>query len=421
MTHLRIAGGRPLSGSVPVQGSKNVFLHLAAAALLSARPVRLCNVPRISDTGVVADILTAVGTQILLEGTTLIVHADDIRTSVIPHGLGSKIRPTLCFGAALLSRTGQVILPTPGGDAFAVRHVDLHLRAMRAAGAEVRVIGGTVTAYARVLRGFDFDCSTVGGFGPSLGATVTALLLAASARGESRLTSPSGEPEVRATVELLRRMGVQIEEAGAALLVEGRDRLSPATARVPSDRMAAGTLLLAGAITKGQVEVTGVDLHVLPRGFIDALDRSRTRVASGHDRVRVEPSALCPVIVETGVHPGFPTDLQPQLVALLTQASGTSRVVERVYTRRDSHLPGLVALGADISLSGPELRISGPSRLRGTTVHGEDIRAATALLLAAVAAEGTTTLHGVSHLRRGYEDLAGVLGALGADITEEDP
>lgn len=420
MTHLCITGGRPLTGSAPVQGSKNVFLHLAAASLLSDRPVQLRNVPRITDTEVVADIINTVGAHVSLDGDTMSVQADALAKSAIPPDLGGRIRPTACFAAALLARTGRAIFPNPGGDAFTARHIDLHLEAMRAAGAQVRTVNGIVTARTGGLRGFDFDCSTAGGFGPSLGATVTALFLAASAAGESRLTSVSEEPEVDATVTLLRRMGVPIQAEGSALLVEGCDRFAPASARVPADRMAAGTLLLAGTITGGRAHVTGLDLEDLPRGFIDSFAEAGVKLTQAADAVRTEPSALCPVTVETSVHPGYPTDLQPQLVALLTQAPGVSHVVERVYTHRATHVPGLVAMGADVTARGQELRITGPSTLRGTTVHGKDIRAATALLLAALAAEGTTTLYGVAHLRRGYEDLAGALAALGADITEED-
>lgn len=420
MTHLRITGGRPLTGLVRVQGSKNIFLHLAAAALLSDRPVQLRGVPRITDTGVVAGIIDAVGAWVTVEGTTMSVHADDVRTGIISTELGAAIRPTACFGAALLARTGRAVFPPPGGDAFAVRRIDLHLEAMRAAGADVRVTNGIVTARTEGLRGFTFDCTTEGGFGPSLGATVTALLLAATARGESRVTSPSGEPEVAAVVALLRRMGVAIATDNGTLLVEGRDDFAPAAVRVPGDRMAAGTLLLAGAITAGDVEVKGVVLEDLPQGFTDILADAGVKLIAGPGSVRADLSYLRPVTVETGVHPGYPTDLQPQLVALLTQAPGTSRVLERIYTHRATHISGLVAMGATITAHGQELTITGPSRLRAATVHGEDIRAATALVLAALATGGTTTLTGVAHLRRGYEDLAATLGALGADITEED-
>ncbi|WP_255647085.1 UDP-N-acetylglucosamine 1-carboxyvinyltransferase [Nocardiopsis sp. MT53] len=404
-----------------MQGSKNVFLHLASAALLSAHPVRLHNVPRITDTGVVADIIGAAGAQVSFDGAGMDVHAADVTSGVIPPDLGGMIRPTACFGAALLARTGRAVFPMPGGDAFAVRRIDLHLEAMRAAGAEVRTANGIVSARIRTgLCGFSFDCTTPGGFGPSLGATVTALLLAASARGESRVVSPSGEPEVHATAELLRRMGVPIEAENGVLLVEGRDRLAPAAARVPADRMAAGTLLLAGAITNGRVEVEDPTLDSLPRGFVDTLADVGLKLTRGIGTIRTTPSDLHPVTVETGVHPGYPTDLQPQLVALLTQTPGTSRVLERIYAQRATHVPGLVALGADVTARGQELTITGRSRLRGTTVHGDDIRAATALVLAALAARGTTRVYGVRHLRRGYEDLADTLGALGADITEED-
>ncbi|GAB3488852.1 UDP-N-acetylglucosamine 1-carboxyvinyltransferase [Nocardiopsis coralliicola] len=419
MTHLRITGGRPLTGSVPVQGSKNVFLHLAAASLLSDRPVHLSNVPQITDTEVVADIINTAGARVSVHGDTMSVQAGALSKSMIPPDLGGRIRPTACFGAALLARTGHTTFPPPGGDAFAVRRIDRHLETMRAAGAEVRADRQAITASADLLRGFDVDCATPGGYGPSLGATVTALLLAAAARGESRITSPSEEPEVDSTVEMLCRMGVPIEADTNALLVQGRDRIGGAAARVPADRMAAGTLMLAGAITGGRIDVTGAALSDLPHGFIDALAAAGVKLAPLHGSVRAERADLRPIAIATGVHPGYPTDLQPQLCAVLTQAPGVSAVTETVYDQRETHAAGLASLGADVTARGRELVISGPSPLRGATVAGGDIRAATALVLAALAAEGTTHVYGMSHLRRGYEDLPRTLRALGADIEEE--
>ncbi|MEV2278371.1 UDP-N-acetylglucosamine 1-carboxyvinyltransferase [Nocardiopsis sp. NPDC049922] len=419
MKRLLITGGVPLSGRVHVQGSKNVFLHLAATSLLAPEPVHLLNVPNITDTGVCVDIARELGAHAAFMGTVLTTRADTLRVRTIPNHLGTRIRPTACFGAAVLARTGATTFPLPGGDAFAERLIDRHLAAMRAAGAEVEVRGGFVHARAPRLVGFTFDATT--DYGPSLGATVSALLLAATARGTSRITGASVEPEVGHTVELLRRLGAVVHWTGSDVVeIEGCSALSGTTYEVPPDRMVAGTYAIAGAITDGRIDLHGVSMHDFPAGFLDVVEAAGIAFASVPDGVRAIRGELAPVKVETGPHPGYPTDAQPQLCALLTQAPGTSTVVERVYTHRATHVPGLAAMGAGVDVVGRCVTILGPRALSGATVRGTDIRAAAALVVAALAARGRTELLGVEHLRRGYENLTGTLRALGAPIIEED-
>lgn len=418
MNQLIIEGGRPLCGAVRVQGSKNVFLHLAAASLLTSERVLLHGVPRITDTGVVVDLLREIGTTVDMEDTTLSVRAADLISSTIPSKLGRAIRPTACLGASILARTGRTVFPLPGGDAFAERKIDLHLAAMRQAGASVHVSDRMVHVVAPPtgLRGFTVSAATRS-FGPSLGATVTAVLLAARADGTSRITQASLEPEVAHVLRLLSDMGVPIMVEDSTIHVEGGRTLHGAEHQVPPDRMVAGTLAIAAAITGGDIELD-VNLEDLTSGFVSTADDAGVVMSATPTGMRVQRGQLRAVRVETGVHPGYPSDLQPQITGLLTQAPGASRVREKVYSQRGSHVAGLAAMGARILPDGQDQVIHGPTRLRGATVRGEDIRAAASLLIAALVAEGRTVLTGVAHLRRGYEDFPATLRLLGADITE---
>ncbi|MDA2809620.1 UDP-N-acetylglucosamine 1-carboxyvinyltransferase [Nocardiopsis sp. RSe5-2] len=418
MRRLLITGETSLAGRIHVQGSKNVFLHLAAASLLASRPVRLRNAPAITDTRVCVEIARALGAHAEVADAAMTTHAADLRTTEIPGGLGTLIRPTACFGAAVLARTGAVTFPFPGGDAFAERLIDRHLAAMQAVGAEIRVSDGFVHARARRLAGFTFDAST-DGHGPSLGATISALLLGAMASGASRISGASVEPEVEHTVGLLRCLGVPVSWEGTSTLeVEGRPPANGATYTVPPDRMVAGTYAIAAAMTEGRIDLAGVALSDFPTGFLKVAATAGLDLAQVPHGIRATRSEPAPVEFETGPHPEYPTDLQPQLCALLTQAPGTSKVAERVYSRRATHIPGLASMGADIRAVGDHLTIVGPRTLSGATVRGTDIRAAAALVLAALAASGRTELAGVEHLYRGYENLPGTLRSLGAAVME---
>lgn len=419
MKRIRVTGGRTLTGSVDVQGSKNVFLHLAAASLLASGTVELRGVPRITDTGVYETIARASGADAVLDRTTMVIDARTLITGVIPFGLGRSIRPTPCIAAALLSRTGYTAFPAPGGDAFTTRRFDRHIAAMRAAGARVEYIDGVIHASLPGRpRGFELDVATV--YGPSLGATVTAVLLAVTAIGPSIISGASVEPEVMHTLAILRRFGAAITWSGSDVIeVDGVEKLAGGTYRIPPDRMAAGTIALAAALTHGRVELGRVRGDAFPQGFVDTASATGVQFGETRGGVLTTCGELRSITLETAPHPGFPTDLQPQLCALLTQSTGTSQITERIYAERATHLHGLARLGARVNETGRHMTIHGPTRLRGATVHGADIRAATALLLAALVADGTTILTGVEHLKRGYEDLPGTLRRLGAHIDIE--
>ncbi|MGW7312686.1 UDP-N-acetylglucosamine 1-carboxyvinyltransferase [Streptomyces sp. NPDC054865] len=420
---IQITGGRPLTGRIRVQGSKNIALHLYAAALLADTELVLDQAPAILDTGVCAQILTHTGTHTLApgDGTFRVVPTPSLRP-VIHHDLGAKVRTTAVLAAAGLARAGSVTFPVPGGDAFCPRLIDRHLAAMEAAGAEVAIDEHGRTIHAalpagRALRPFRMDASTA--YGPSLGATVSALLLAARIPGESLITSPSIEPEVTETLRFLVERGVRADWDGEGLHVHGADRIEGGRFTIAGDRIEAATMIMATAVTGGNIDLDGITLCELPeaqRQILADVGLTLTSHAGGI-RAAAEPSGLRAVRARTGPHPGLPTDTAPQLAALLTQAAGTSRVFEGVYARRDTHVAPLRAFGADITSIGQDIRIHGPARLTAADVQAADIRAVTALLIAALAADGTSTIGGMYHLARGYGRLLPNLAALGADIT----
>lgn len=416
---VRITGGHRLVGTVTVQGSKNIALHLYAAAILADEPLALVGAPEILDTGVVADILHRTGTRAAVNGDEFATRPAGSYFPVIPDDLGRRIRTTAVMGAALLARSGKVTFPLPGGDAFCARYIDRHLAAMEAAGAEVKVARGRVRARVTGKRlPFITDADTRS-WGPSLGATVTAMLLAARVPGTSSILNPSVEPEVTHTAALLAQAGVGIEWQGrTALHVTGTDRIKGGVFTVPPDRLEAATLALAAAITGGIVHLDGFPTAAFPDGLVSVFADAGIQLDPVDGGTDVSaPAGPRAVQMATGPHPGFPTDVQPQLTAFLTQAEGTSRVEERVYTQRDTHLPSLAAFGAAVNATGSVITVRGRSALRAAGVAGEDIRAATALVIAALAAEGTSTIRGMYHLRRGYGSLLPKLAALGADLT----
>ncbi|MCX5078921.1 UDP-N-acetylglucosamine 1-carboxyvinyltransferase [Streptomyces sp. NBC_00424] len=420
---ITIIGEAPLAGRITVQGSKNIALHLYAAALLADTPLVLHHAPDILDTGVCADILTHTGTHtVVYDGDFTVIPAPTLRP-VVHHDLGARVRTTAVLAAAVLARTGEVDFPVPGGDAFCPRLIDRHLAAMEAAGARVTVEedGRTIHAVcpAGGPRPFRVDVATP--YGPSLGATVTALLMAARAPGASLITSPSIEPEVTETIRFLAERGVRIAFGDDGLHVQGTDRIAGGAFTVAGDRIEAATMIMAAAATGGTLELDGITLTELPETQRHVLARAGILLTAYQSGIRavLGPDGLQPVNARTGPHPGLPTDTAPQLAALLTLAEGTSTLFEAVYPRRDTHVEPLRAFGADVTADGRHTRIRGVTRLRSADVAAADIRAVTALLIAALAAKGTSTIGGMYHLARGYGRLLPNLAALGADITTD--
>ncbi|MBL1100121.1 UDP-N-acetylglucosamine 1-carboxyvinyltransferase [Streptomyces coffeae] len=416
---IRVTGGRPLSGRITVQGSKNIALHLYAATILTDAPVTLLGAPAILDTDVCAQILTHTGAQVTVVGDQFTVTAvSQVRPEIHPQ-LGRRVRTTCVLAATVLARCGQVSFPLPGGDAFCPRLIDRHVAAMEAAGATVSSDSTGMFAQCGPggVRPFTVDVGTP--YGPSLGATVTALLLAARAPGTSLITSPSVEPEVTETARFLAERGVGVHWDKAGLHVTGAEHIAGGTFAVAGDRIEAATMIMAAAVTGGSIRLGNITTTGLPTGLTAPLaDAGVHLVDAPGGEVHMAPTGpLRAVATATGPHPGLPTDTAPQLAAMLTQAHGTSQIAERIYPQRDTHLQGLTAFGAAVSSRGPEVLVHGASRLRAAQVEAADIRAVTSLLMAGLVAEGTSTIRGMYHLRRGYGHLLSNLAVLGADIT----
>ncbi|MEU7205465.1 hypothetical protein [Streptomyces sp. NPDC045470] len=366
-----------------------------------------------------AEILTRTGAATTAEKGRFTVGPATTVRPVIDADLGRRVRTTAVLAAAVLARAGQVVFPYPGGDAFCPRLIDRHLAAMQAAGA--RVTADATGLHARAPRGrlhpFTVDVATP--YGPSLGATVTALLLAARTPGTSRITHPSIEPEVTETARFLAERGATVDADQGGLHVTGHDWIAGGTFAVAGDRIEAATMIMMAAATGGSITLDGISTTDLPQGLTEVFAAAGLKVADGADgALRAHHHSLRAAQIATGPHPGVPTDTAPQLAALLTQAQGTSLITERVYPRRDTHCAGLRAFGADLTSRGPAIRVHGPVRLRAAQVAAGDIRAVTALLIAALAADGTSTIRGTFHLRRGYGHLLTHLATLGADITQ---
>ncbi|WP_163511842.1 UDP-N-acetylglucosamine 1-carboxyvinyltransferase [Fodinicola acaciae] len=415
---VQITGGVPLCGRVAIQGSKNTALSLYAAAFAMNAAVTLTKAPAVADTAAVIRIATGLGVPAGFNAGVFQFPAAELTSGELDPLIASRIRLSISIAAAVLARRGTVSFPLPGGDGFCERPIDRHLAAMCAAGATLRETGGQLVATLPRGRPQAFDFSALTPYGPSLGATLSALLLAAHADGISVLRHPSPEPEITHVCRFLRAAGVAIRMGPrGTLLVAGTRRMAEVTYCVPADRMEAGTLAIAAAVTGGAIALDGISVDQLPAGFREFLGVSGIRLADTGNALTVSGVASGPgQTIVTGPHPAFPTDLQPPATVLLARLRGRSRIVERVFPRRTSHLRGLAEFGVRSSETGHAAEVAGDTRLTGADVVGTDIRCAVAYVLAALAADGDSTVAGAYHLGRGHEDLPGKLRALGARI-----
>jgi len=425
MDRIRIVGGRPLHGTIPISGAKNAALPLMIASLLTEEMLILDNVPRLADVASLQRILGNHGVDIMVsgkrpgdseyKGQTLNISAAHIVDTTAPYELVSKMRASFWVIAPLLARMGQARVSMPGGCAIGTRPVDLLIMALQQLGAEIDIDGGYVVATAKDgLRGGEivFPKVTVGG-------THTALMAASLAHGTSVIDNAAREPEIRDVAECLNKMGAKISGAGTSrIIVEGVARLSGARHSVLPDRIETGTYAMAAAMAGGEVMLAGARPELLQAAF-DVLREAGAQVAATNTGVRVSRNGagLMPVNVTTAPFPGFPTDLQAQVMALMTCARGTSRITETIFENRFMHVQELARLGAHISLDGETATVEGVDMLKGAPVMATDLRASVSLVIAALAAEGETMVNRVYHLDRGFERLEDKLSACGADIT----
>ncbi len=415
MDRLVIRGGRRIEGSVQIRGAKNAALPQIAAALLSSERLELANVPEVTDVDTMLELMREFGVVAARgPGRMLVLDASGASNAQAPYDMVRRMRASILVLAPLLARFGSARVSLPGGCAIGARPIDLHLKALDALGADVDIESGYIHARTKGdgLRGGRVVLSS-----PSVGATETALMAAILARGETEILNAARDPEVSDLAFCLTAMGARIEGAGThRILVQGVDALHHARHELITDRIEAGTYAIAAAITGGHLEILGAHLEHL--GSVGAVLESAGVQIWPTDRglMVVRSGPLQAIDVVTEPYPGFPTDLQAQFTALMTIASGASVIRETIYESRFMHVPELARLGANISLQGSTALVRGVERLHGAEVMATDLRASVSLVIAALVAEGETTVHRIYHLDRGYELLDRKLVQCGADI-----
>ncbi len=411
MDKIVIVGGESLRGDVRISGAKNAALPILASALLVGGWNTFHNIPDLMDIKTIRKLLNSLGVEIEGQGT-LRINAGVITSCEASYDLVRTMRASILVLGPLVARMGEARVSLPGGCAIGARPVNLHIKALRALGAEVTLRDGYVEAKATRLKGAEiyFDISTVTG-------TENIMMAATLAEGKTLLKNAAREPEVVNLAEVLIGMGARIRGAGSDVItIEGVERLHPAEAAVIPDRIEAGTFLIAAGITGGDVRILGCNpLHL--DALIAKLRDAGMRIDVAEDSLRAAGGGtLRSVDVKTLPYPGFPTDLQAQIMALMAVAKGLSVITETVFENRFMHVSEMIRMGADIVIQGKSALVRGVSKLHGAQVMATDLRASASLILAGLAAEGTTVLSRVYHIDRGYQQIEKKLSALGADI-----
>jgi len=412
MDYIEIEGGVQLHGHVRVSGAKNAALPIMASLLLTTGETRLRNLPRVRDVITFGQVLQAIGATLRTDGPELIVDTTTIDRFEAPYDLVNTMRASFLVMGPLLARYGQARVSLPGGCAIGARPVNLHLNGLQALGAHLELTQGYVSARADQLHGATIVFPT-----PTVTGTENIMMAAVLAKGTTVIENAAREPEVVNLAEALMRMGARVAGAGSSrLVIEGVQRLEPAAHDIIPDRIEGGTFLVAGAMTEGDVTID----HCCPAHLTALLEHLRAAGASvevGDEWVRVSGNARAdPINLMTAPYPGFPTDMQAQMMALLTRANGRSVISETVFENRYMHAAELARMGAKIHLDGTDAIVIGVPELHGAPVMATDLRASASLILAGLAAKGMTTVSRVYHLDRGYEQIEVKLAALGAKI-----
>jgi UDP-N-acetylglucosamine 1-carboxyvinyltransferase len=423
MDKIRIRGGRPLTGAIRISGAKNAALPLMTASLLTDETLTLANLPHLADIATLATLLAQHGVGVEMRGAApngghvgrvLALTARDITSTTAPYDLVRKMRASFLVLGPLVARCGQARVSLPGGCGIGTRPVDLHIKGLTQLGAEIELAEGYIQARAPDgLKGARFVFPQV-----SVGATENLLMAATLAKGETVLVNAAREPEVGDLAHCLVAMGAEIDGIGTdTLRIVGRDKLHGAHHTVIADRIEAGTYAMAAAITAGEVELIGVQPEALS-AVIEKLQEAGVVIAATERGLRVSRvnRAIDGVDVMTEPFPGFPTDLQAQIMALMATASGASMITETIFENRFMHVLELNRMGANINVHQASAMVRGVRKLTGAPVMATDLRASVSLVLAGLAAEGETMVHRVYHLDRGYERLEEKLSACGADI-----
>ncbi len=413
METLRINGGTPLYGEITTGGAKNAAVAIIPAALLIDGKCRIEHVPDIRDVNLILEMLTYLGAKVTkINPNTVEIDSSSVSTFKAPYDLASRMRASYYLLGALLGRFGKAEVALPGGCNFGQRPIDLHEKGFRAMGAEVEVVRGQVTATAEHLKGANVYLDTV-----SVGATMNIILAATLADGKTVIENAAKEPHIVDLANFLNAMGADIRGAGTDVIrITGVDRLTGGNYTIIPDQIEAGTFMIMAAAAGGDVLVK----NVIPKhmeSLVSKLEEMGVEITEFDDAIRVRrDGALKPCKVKTMPYPGFPTDLQPQIVALLSLAQGSSKVTEDVWDNRFQYVGELKRLGADISISGQTAIIEGVEKLYGAPVKATDLRAGAALIIAGLAADGVTVINEPVHIDRGYECIEQRLGAIGAKI-----
>jgi UDP-N-acetylglucosamine 1-carboxyvinyltransferase len=412
MQKMVIEGGMPLKGKVKTSGAKNAALPAMAAALLSSGHTRLLNIPELADIRTFRKVLEGLGTEVKEERHALRLSTDSLRAFEAPYDLVKTMRASVLVLGPLVSRYGRARVSLPGGCAIGARPINLHLKALEAMGAEIELASGYVEACAKRLHGAKiyFDTVTVTG-------TENILMAAVLAKGTSVIENAAREPEVTDLANLLIQMGAKIHGVGTDRLeIEGVDSLEGTTYEIISDRIEAGTFMIAAALTGGEILVQGMDPQYL-HALTIKLRETGAKVSHSEAGILVKgPSEIQSVNIQTNPYPGFATDFQAQWMTLMSVATDTSTIHETIFENRFMHASELCRLGADIRLDGSTAIVRGVKSLRGAPVMATDLRASASLVLAGLVAAGKTEIHRLYHIDRGYENIEKKLRKLGAKI-----
>ena len=413
----KVTGGRPLDGSVRVQGAKNAVLPILCASLLGGGVTRLENCPRLRDVDASLEILEHLGCGVMQNRGEILVDSQKMSENHIPHALMLKMRSSVMFLGAILARCGEVRLSAPGGCELGARPIDLHLQALRQFGAEITESGGEICCRAAKLRGAHINLDF-----PSVGATENVMLAACAAEGETVLTNAAREPEIVDLQRFLCAKGAMVRGAGTSeIRIDAFHAREYATHSVMPDRIAAATYLCAAAAAGGDVRLErAVPEHI--ETVVSALRQMGCAVVTDGDSLRLRRfgTLRAPRPQITRPYPGFPTDAQALLMAASLRAEGTSVFVENIFENRFRHVPELRRLGAEVRVEGRVAMVSGVPALRGAPLTATDLRGGAAMVLAGLSAEGETTVSDSGHIARGYDDFAFCLRALGADVACDD-
>jgi len=417
MDKLIITGGAPINGEIRISGAKNAALPILAATLLADGPMQVCNVPHLQDITTTMELLGAMGVHLVVD-ERLNIESDptSINSFYAPYELVKTMRASIYALGPLLARFQQAKVSLPGGCAWGPRPVNLHIKGIKKLGAQLELENGYIVAKAPKLIGAQINLDL-----SSVGATANIMMAAVLAEGITTIENAAGEPEIIDLGEFLKQMGARIEGLGSSkITIEGMPGLHPTDYKVIPDRIEAGTFLLAGLISGGNITLKECEPKHL-KNVIEKARETNTELHSGPDEIQLTcPPKIKPVNVTTEIYPGFPTDMQAQWIALMSLAEGSAVVIDTIFNDRFTHVPELIRLGAQLVQKNNSVFIEGVKTLKGAPVMSTDLRASASLVLAALAAEGRTDVHRVYHIDRGYESIELKLRILGADIKRED-